>query len=109
MSVYLDLPIFQGNPRYNYQVDIGENVYQISIHWNITDSSWYMDLKGLTNTEDVKGIRLATGPNLLKPYAILDLGALYVLDGEELGEDPDFDEFGSRWTLFYTDDPAYII
>lgn len=103
------IPLEPGNPRYLFQITINDNIYQLTIRWNETDQGWYMDLLGIENDEDIKGIKLVTGPNLLKPYAILDLGALYVLDGEEKGEDPTFDEMGSRWSLIHTTDADLII
>ena len=79
----------------------------MSLYWNTYDSAWYMDLLGLQNEEDIKGIKLVTGANLLKPYAILELGGMYVVDGEDLGEDPTFDEMGSRWQLYHSTDIVF--
>lgn len=109
MSDYKIIP-WVSNPNYKIQISLGLNTYEFSYHWNAySNGAWYLDLLGISNTEDIKGIRLSTGPNLLKPYAIVDLGALYVLDGEELQEDPTRDGMGVRWYMFYTDDPDYII
>jgi hypothetical protein len=87
--------------RYLFSVELEDELYQMSIHWNETDSAWYLDLAGLSNDVDYKGIKLVTGPNLLKPYAILELGALYIIDGDEEGLDPDYDEMGSRYQMYY--------
>ena len=98
-------------PRYSFSVALEEKDYQFSIHWNETDTAWYLDLKGITNTEDIKGIKLVTGPNLIKPYAILDMGALYMIDVKEEGLDPDYDNIGSRYLMYYvpTTNSASII
>jgi hypothetical protein len=98
-------------PRYSFQVTLEEKVYVFSIHWNNTDLGWFLDILGVTNTEDIKGIKLVTGPNLIKPYAIIDLGALYMIDVTGANEDPDFDNFGSRYLMMYipTTNPDDII
>ena len=61
-----------------------------------------MDLLGVTDSSiDYRGIKLTTGPNLLKPFAILQLGAMYIFDNEGLGEDPTYDDIGGRFQLIY--------
>lgn len=103
------IPLIPNNPRYFFTVPLDGNVYRLSIRWNTYDSGWYMDLEGVQNGEDIKGIKLVVGPNLLKPYAIVDLGAMYVIDGEEHGTDPTFEEMGSRWQLLHTTEAELII
>lgn len=91
------------NPRYQFQTDLDGAAYEFKIRWNVTDQGWYFDIKGISNDVDYAGIRMSTGPNLLKPYAILELGGLYIIDVEEEGLDPDFDEIGSRYLMYYVD------
>jgi hypothetical protein len=105
----VDIPLEPSNPRYKFKISLEGNSYELAIHWNEYDSGWYMDLLGISNDEDIKGIKLVTGPNLLKPFAIVDLGAMYIIDGEEEGLDPTFDEIGSRYTLIHTTEPDLII
>lgn len=104
------LPLFK-NSRYSYRTTLDGNLYKFSYHWNREDESWYMDIDGVSNDEAVSGIRLATGPNLLKPYAILPLGAIYMLDGKLEGTDPNYDDIGGRYSLIYvsTTEPDAII
>ena len=85
------------DPRYEFKIDLETNTYIFSIHWNVYGAAWYLDIEGISNTVDYKGIKLVTGVNLLKPFAILELGALYMLDNEEEGLDPDYDNIGSRY------------
>lgn len=98
------------NPRYQFQVDLEDNTYLFTVRWNVESAAWYLNIEGVSNTVDYKGIKLVTGVNLLKPYAILELGALYMIDNEEQGLDPDYDNIGSRYQLYYitTDNTDYI-
>lgn len=89
------------NPRYFFNIELESEVYTITIHWNEIDSSWIMDLLGVSNDVDYKGIKLVVGPNLLKPYAILELGGLFVVDGEDAGVDPIYDNIVTRYALYY--------
>lgn len=94
------IPLFV-DPRYSFKIDLEDNTYEFSLHWNTAIEAWYLDIVGISNTVEYYGIRLATGVNLLKPFAIRELGALYVIDGDEGGLDPDYDNIGSRYLLYY--------
>jgi len=71
--------------------------------WNLTGLYWTYSLSGQSLTEKVNGAAVVNGINLLRPYAIRELGELWCVDGTDLGEDPDFDNFGSRWSLLYVE------
>lgn len=91
----------QSNTNYLFRTDLDGASYEFKIRWNITNGGWFLNIKGVSNDVDYSSIRLSTGPNLLKPYAIRELGGLYILDVEELGTDPNFEELGSRYLLYY--------
>jgi hypothetical protein len=62
-----------------------------------------MNIKGLNNSVDIKGLALLTGKDLLAPFGYSgQLGELWVVDNTEGNEDPNFDDMGTRWTLEYT-------
>ena len=106
----LILPLFV-EPRYSYNIDLEDQSYTFSIHWNEYDVAWYLDILGVSNGIDFPGIKMVVGQNLIKPYAILELGALYIIDGEAEGLDPDYDNIGTRYMLYYvpTTNPDAII
>lgn len=89
-------------PWYEGPKALDGNTYRFTISWNLETEKWYMDLKGLNNTVEVNGIALLPGKNLLAPYGFYQLGELWVIDNSGANEDPDYDQFGSRWTLEYT-------
>jgi hypothetical protein len=90
------------NSYYNGTKTLDGNAYYLRFHWNTYTAKWYMDLQGLNNDVDIKGMALLTGKNLLNAYGEYELGELWVVDNQGANEDPNFDDIGSRWTLEYT-------
>ena len=84
-----------------FQIDLDGHTVEFTLRWNETCKYWTYSIKGLTLTDQVDGAAIVTGINLLEPYAVRELGELFCVDGTGLGEDPDFDNFGSRWSLIY--------
>lgn len=101
MADNLLLPIDAVDTNYEFEVDLEDLVWRFRFHWNETDQAWYMDLLGLDNGNDFKGIKVIGGINLLDPYAIRELGQLYLVDAENGLQDPDRDGFGDRYQLLY--------
>jgi len=99
------------NPRYAFKISLESNAYKFHIHWNVIAAAWYLHIEGISNTVNYRGIKLVTGVNLLKPYAIRELGALYMVDGDGEGLDPDRYNIGSRYFMYYvpTTNPDNII
>jgi hypothetical protein len=90
-------------PDYSYfftTVLEGLNV-QFKVRWNIVDLAWYIDLDIIETETLVKGIKLIGGIDLLKQYAITELGKMFIVDTEEKFQDPDFDLIGDRYKLIY--------
>ena len=92
----------KNKPYYFGTKSLDGNQYKLSFHWNLNTSNWYMDIEGLNNTVDIKGIALLCGKNLFAQIGEYQLGELWVIDNSGANEDPDYDDFGSRWTLEYT-------
>lgn len=77
--------------------------YTLTIKWNTYNSKWYLDLVGVSNGVEIRGIALLCGKDLLKPYGYRNLlGELWLVDNSGRDEDPTFDGMGTRWTLEYT-------
>jgi len=98
----LEIPV-TNDPGSKFNVELDGNTYALSLRWNITDGAWYLNLQGVTNSVALPGLKLVTGPNLLHPYAEIDLGALYVVDKNDQQRDPDFDNFGDDFLLVYVE------
>ena len=78
------------------------NVYRMSIHFNQTAVTWYLDIEGITDPDfSVFGIALVLGADLLYPYNNNDLGELWVIDRDERDEDPTETSLGDRHVLYY--------
>lgn len=93
-------------PASEYQVKLDGQTYTIFTRWNETDESWYMDIIGQTNSVLYRGIKIVGGVNLIGPFAILELGSMYMIDLEEKYQDPDFALFGDRFRIMYREKAA---
>lgn len=98
----LFLPL-ESDAFFSYDIKLDGGAYRITIRWNQADQAWYMDIVGNSNTVVKKGIKLVGGTNLLEPFAVLELGALYVVDLEGEDLDPDFEGLGDRYQLVYVE------
>jgi hypothetical protein len=86
---------------HGFNVDLDGESYQLTFRWNFTDNAWYMDLLGLTNTVDFAAIKITGGIDILLPYAIIELGELYLIDSENENLDANQNDFGDRYQLLY--------
>jgi len=91
------------NPYYRVVRQLDGASYLFRIHWTILTSKWYLDIKGLSNSVDIKGIALLPGKDLLTPFGYGgQLGELWVIDNSSGTENPNYEDMGTRWTLEYT-------
>jgi hypothetical protein len=90
-------------PRYadNIETELEGIAWQIYYRWNFTDKAWYMDLSSAQTGTTLKGLKLVSGKNILRPHAVSELGQMWIVDTEGKLEDPDFDNFGDRFKLLY--------
>lgn len=89
-------------PYYNGTKSLDGNTYRLSLHWNTYTEKWYLNIKGLNNTVEINGIAMLCGKDLLAQYGYYELGQLWVIDNSGANEDPNYLEFGTRWTVEYT-------
>ena len=92
----------RANPYYNGTKSLDGNQYLLKFHWNTYTEKWYFDIQGVNNDVDIKGIALLPGRDLLAIAGELNLGELYVVDNQGAGENPNYDDIGSRFTVEYT-------
>ncbi len=90
-------------PDYSYRFNsiLEELNIQFYVRWNIVDLAWYMDLDIVETETKVNGIKLVGGVDLLKQYAVTELGKMFMVDTEEKFANPDFDLIGDRYKLIY--------
>lgn len=88
-------------PYTEYQTTLDNEVYTITTRWNEIDEAWYMDIVGVTNGVTYLGLKIIGGVDIIGPFAILEMGSMYLIDLEEKYEDPDFDSFGDRYRILY--------
>lgn len=91
-------------PDYSYDVNTileGLNVQFQNVRWNFTDNAWYTNLIIFEADITINGIKLVGGDDLLRQYAITELGKLFMVDVENKFEDPNFEQIGDRFKLLY--------
>jgi hypothetical protein len=97
----LELPV-TNDFWYQFEADLEQDTYQFTFKWNFTDSAWYMTLTGLTNTVDFN-IKVTSGVDMLAPFAITELGQMWVVDSENENTDPNQEGFGDRYQILYVE------
>lgn len=97
-----EIPIVPSK-QFRFQIDLDGYDVELQFRWNLTGLYWTFNLVGQSLTDEVSGAAVVNGLDLLRPYAIRELGELWCIDGQDLGEDPNFDDFGSRWSLLYVE------
>lgn len=91
-----------GKPYFTGSKRLDGNTYRLTFRWNTTSEKWYLDITGVSNGVDIRGVALMAGKDLLHPHGYSELGQLWVIDGLDQDEDPKFESFGERHTLEYT-------
>lgn len=95
-------PSQEGQQIYEYDDIRLENlVWQFRLRWSYTAEAWRMDMSCAETGTDLKGLTLAPGHNLLTPHAVLELGAIWVVDTESEFRNPDFAGLGTRYKTLY--------
>ena len=97
----VEIPINNPTREFSIITDLDSQTVDLSFKWNDTGQYWTFSISGQNLTDEVYNAAVVSGVNLLRPYAIRELGELYCIDTTDLGEDSDFDNFGSRWVLLY--------
>ena len=70
------------------------------------NGKWFIDIE--SSRFDVKGIALVCGVNLLDPYAIMDIGQLWIVSSTDDDEDPNSYPMNAKYKLLYlTKEEAY--
>lgn len=100
MSVLI-IPVDAVSAYYTFETRLEDNSYRFTLRWNQTSETWYADVEGLTNDVLLLGLPLIVGVDLLSPFAILELGSLYVYDAESREENPSRDSLGDRHKLIH--------
>jgi hypothetical protein len=84
-------------PEFSFRTRLEAELYQLRFAYNSRMQRWFMDVQAPDGTDIVRGIRVATGHNLIRPFQAdprLPRGQLFVVD--DSGADRDPDRFGWR-------------
>jgi len=103
MADYIEFDLPVNVPYYEgYKVLDGYN-YRISVKWNLIIKNWYLNISSISDpTIKINGIAMLPGRDLLRPYGYGHLlGALWIEDTAESGDNPTYEGMGDRWRLRY--------
>jgi hypothetical protein len=100
MTTTFNIPV-NPVPVETFVIDLDGHSVRLKTRWNPTIAMWFMDISGITFETTVNGIALVPGVKLLEPYAIRELGEMYLVDLNDTDGNPDFDSFGDRFQLLY--------
>lgn len=95
------IPVDSERPWSTFDMKIDSDSYRISVQWNSLGLYWSITIEGLTNDVLLYGLALLSGADLLAPFAILEMGKLFVVDLELGNTDPDRNSLGKRHVLVY--------
>jgi hypothetical protein len=99
----MDIKLYS-DPAYSIRVTLDSKSYKLTFRYSTSELAWYMDLDGLSDTTiAVHGIRLAGGVDLLEPYALNDLGELWLIDMSGARSEPTFDTISTNFVLYYVE------
>lgn len=85
---------------YDFITELEGEKYLFTIKFNPIYETWYADVQGQSNSVSFK-TALLPGGDLLEGLSILELGALFLVDIEEEGTNPDEESLGTRHKLLY--------
>lgn len=91
-------------PHQQFTIDLDGETVDLTIRWNATSEQWVMNFVGVTFETTVNGIALVTGVDLLGPYAVREVGQIWLVDLEAKNGEPGSPEdadFGDRFQLLY--------
>lgn len=91
-------------PSFEQTLTLDGVPFRLRLRWNARAQAWFLDLSTPERVAIVSGVRIVTGIPLLARYgqrADLPAGHLVAADTSGAGEDPTYDDFGTRVRLFY--------
>ena len=97
---YVLFKLRPGVPDYEGPKSLDGRRYRAHIRY--IGDTWYLDLASSTGLLAVRGVALLPGKELLGSYGYSNvLGELWLVDTTGAGENPNYEEMGSRWELRY--------
>lgn len=100
------VPTSQTLPRYSQKTALEGRTYNMDFHWNTRDNAWYLSLAEEDGTPVVSGVKLVANWPLTRRVTLETNvpGMLIAFDTTGLGEDPSFEELGTRVQLLYKEE-----
>ena len=92
------LPFIPSDNNYRLVTSLGGIPYLIDVHWNDSDSSWYMDIYESDETPILVGIKVVLGVRLGKrsKHEFFTNHILQAVDTSGARKDAGYDDLGAR-------------
>lgn len=100
-------------PEQSFRIVLDSVSLRVRVYWSAWEPStqaiagegmfgqWYMDINNDTGTIAVNGISIVGGCDILTPYAIDELGAIWLIDINGKAEEATLNSMGDRHKLVY--------
>lgn len=100
-------------PEQTFRIVLDETALRMRVYWSAFEPStvalagnniagqWYLDINTDNGAIAVNGIAIVGGCDMLTPYAIDELGALWLIDINGKAEEPTLASMGDRHKLVY--------
>jgi hypothetical protein len=69
--------------------------------YNDKNQGYFVDIKSADGSIDTKGHRVNSSSDILDGLALSELGRLFAVDLQMQDSDPTYEDFGTRFELFY--------
>lgn len=97
------IPVRSDIPCYDYEIQLEQVIYTLSICYNDRTGFWYMDIADQNGLNLLTGIKLVHGILLTNQYPSTSLppGQFFIFDTTDQNSDPGRDTLGKIHKLFY--------
>ena len=102
MAVYLEPEPGQAFQKFRGVVLDGQQ-YNLTLRWNDTDQSWYLDVRSFQDEPIALGLRVVLGVYIGRQstHPLFRRGAFVAVDSTKSGTEAGFNDLGPRVSLSY--------
>lgn len=91
------IPLTSLSTYYTFTTVVDNISFVFTIRWNSSSETWYLDME--SSSVQLWGVPLISGADILKPFAILEMGSMYVIDLSGHDTNPTRDSLGDPHIL----------
>ena len=98
------LPFIPSDNNYTLRTSLGDEAFELDVHWNSRDEAWYFDLYDSQRTPILMGIKVVLGSLGASRQFIsfFQTHILRVIDTTGKGKEAGYDDLGDRVQVLHT-------